>query len=114
MKVLGDAPAIPMGNLFATATIFGSDPRLVTQTAGLFDALLDIPAETPPKAAVLDGLYAETPVASFDGRDGGEQDRDGGGREGGHRESSEGSGDGAGMTTALSLFKGFGHGDLDL
>ena len=112
MKVIGDAPAIPMGNLFATAAMFSNDARLVAKTASLFDHLLDLPADSPPPAISRDGLYAAMPAASFDWSESG--GKDGGGKEGGNHGPARGAGDDAGLTTALSLFKGFGHGDLDL
>lgn len=111
MKVLGEAPAIAMGNLFWTWAKYGGDVRTQEFGQELFESLIELRKETSPDASGGENMYA-APVW-FDGQESTGQDPDGGQDGGGHG-SSHGGDDGAGLTVALSLFKTAGHGDLDL
>jgi hypothetical protein len=111
VKILGDAPAMAMGNLFWTWAKYGGDVRTQGFEQELFESLIELQKETSPDASGGESMYA-APVW-FDGQDGTGQDPDGG-QGGGRHQSSHGGDDGAGLSAALSLFKAVGHGDLDI
>lgn len=111
VKVLGDAPAIPMGNLFWSWAKYGNDVRTQEFGQDLFESLMDLSKEASPGPSGSESMYA-APVW-FDGHESARADA-GSGRDGGQHGSSHGGDDGAGLSTALSLFKTAGHGDLDL
>jgi hypothetical protein len=110
MKVLGEAPAMPMGSLFWSWAKYGNDVRTQEFEQELFTSLMDLPRETSTEGSGGEGMYA-APVWSDGHERAGKASETG--RDGGHH-GQRGAGDDAGLTTALALFKGFGHGDLDL
>ncbi len=117
-KVLPEAPAMPMGNLYEILREYLKDVRTQESPRDLFNDLLKVDEHGSPKPPGNDALFASAAPESLDWGDAGGKDtgggKDGGGRDGGHRDGAHEGHDGGGMTTALSLFKGFGHGDLDL
>jgi hypothetical protein len=115
VKVLGEAPAMAMGNLFQALAGFIDKPRTQEAAEDLFQDLFDLPKDPALKPPGGSDMVAAMPPVSFDWNDGNGNDggqRDGGGT--GHRGSSHDAGGESGLSTALSLFKAVGHGDLDI
>jgi len=112
MTVHGEAPAIEMGALFWTWLKYGGNPRTMDKAEDLSQGLLDLPKGSPAKAHGGEDMFAAMPAASLDWDAGGGMD--GGHRDRGHHAPSHDTGGDAGLTTALSLFNAFGHGDFDL
>jgi hypothetical protein len=118
-KVVAEAPAMPMGDLYRILREYLQDVRTQESPRDLFHDLLKVDEHGSPKSPGNDALFASAAPESLDWGDAGGKDtggggKDGGGRDGGHRGGAHEGHDGGDLTTALSLFKGFGHGDLDL
>lgn len=114
MTVHGEAPAIEIGDLFWTWLKYGGNPRTMDKAEDLSQGLLDLPKPSPAKVHGGNDLYAGMPEVSVDwsDRDGGGGNRDDNDR--GHHAPSESTQGHGGLATALSLFKAFGHSDLDI
>ena len=112
VKILPEAPAIALGNLFETWARHSGNPRTQDLLSDLTRDFLDLPGKDSPKAADDGRVYASAAPPSLDNGAGG--GNDGGGRGTSHRESPEGGEGVGGPKLALSLFKAFGDGGLDI
>lgn len=113
VKVLGEAPAMAMGTLFQTVAGFIDKPRTQETAEDLLRDFFDLPKDTTPTSPDGSDMFAAMPPVSFDWNDGNRTvGGDGGGK--GHHGSSHDAGGESGLSTALSLFKAVGHGDLDI
>lgn len=112
VKILGDAPAMAMSNLYQVWAGRLGDSHQFAIGQDLLQSLLKPPSDEAPQSSRHDGdgLFAEMPAETFDWSDAGGSS---GGGNGGHHGAAHETGGGDGLTAALSLFKGFGHGDLD-
>ena len=111
-KVLGDAPAMPMGNIYQIWRDYLKDVRIQESPQDLFHDLLNLDGHGSPKSRGNDAMFASAAPEPFDWSDAGGSG-DGHGRDGGHHGGAHEGHDGGSLTAALSLFNGFGHGDLD-